>query len=230
MKLESWTAPSPCGEAFEEMAVTFDGARPIRLLILPAWFDEANKLRRLTLDVMRRLDEAGIDSVLPDLPGCNESLAPLDTQTLEGWRAAAQTAAQTFGATHIFAVRAGALIAPDSLPAWHYMPQAGPKLLGAMLRAQTLSEREAGRHISRDELLADGLEQGLTLAGWQLGPDMMRAVNAAEPVMNARTNVIEQSDIGGAGLWLRAEPSHDPDQAHALARIIADALGETAEP
>ena len=66
------------------------------MLILPALFDEANKLRHFTVEVMRRLDAAGIDSFLPDLPGCNESRAPLETQTLTGWREAAEAAAGLF--------------------------------------------------------------------------------------------------------------------------------------
>ena len=49
----------------------------------PALFDEANKLRRRhTVEVIRRLDAAGIDCLLPDLPGCGESLSPLAEQTL----------------------------------------------------------------------------------------------------------------------------------------------------
>ena len=55
----------------EEMLLGFDRGRAVRVLILPAWFDEANKLRRFTVGVMRRLDAAGIDCFLPDLPGCN---------------------------------------------------------------------------------------------------------------------------------------------------------------
>ncbi len=35
---------------------------------------------------------------------------------------------------------------------------------------------------------------------------------------------IAQGDIGGAGLWLRMEPDHDPAQASSLARLIAAEL------
>ena len=31
---------------------------------------------------------------------------------------------------------------------------------------------------------------------------------------------IAQADLGGAGLWLRAEPDHDPAQARALAVLL----------
>ena len=59
--------PTPQGR--EEYAVAFDRGREGRVLVLPAWFDESNKLRRQSIEVMRRLDAAGVDSMLPDLPG-----------------------------------------------------------------------------------------------------------------------------------------------------------------
>ena len=95
------------------------------MLVLPALFDEANKLRRLTVEVMRRLDGAGVDSVLPDLPGCNESRQPLEAQTLDHWREAARAAATHCGATHVLTLRGGALTAPSELPGWAYSPVAG---------------------------------------------------------------------------------------------------------
>jgi len=95
--------PCPGGE---EYALAFDRNRPKRVLVLPAWFDEGNKLRHFTVEVMRRLDGAGVDSFLPDLPGCNESLAPLEQQTLQSWRAEAAEAAWFFSATHVLAIRA----------------------------------------------------------------------------------------------------------------------------
>ncbi|MGN6498040.1 MAG: hypothetical protein ACTHK5_12010, partial [Tsuneonella sp.] len=81
------------------MALAFDRAREHRLMVLPALFDEANKLRRQTIEVMRRLDLSGIDSMLPDLPGCNESLQSLAIQTPTTWREAMAGAATHFGAT-----------------------------------------------------------------------------------------------------------------------------------
>jgi hypothetical protein len=86
------------------------------VLVLPAWFDEGNKLRHFTVEVMRRLDGSGIDTILPDLPGCNESLVPLDAQTLDTWRSAAVAASRRFSATHVLSVRAGAMLSPDALP------------------------------------------------------------------------------------------------------------------
>jgi hypothetical protein len=120
----TWNIPAhDGGSAGEEMLLAFDRGRTARVLICPAWFDEANKLRRFTVEVMRRLDMAGIDSFLPDLPGCNESLVALRNQTLDGWRSGMMAAANALGATHVLAIRAGSLLAPAGLPGWHYAAQ-----------------------------------------------------------------------------------------------------------
>ncbi len=221
----TWNIPTPDGGSpGEELLVSFDRGRPARVLILPAWFDEANKLRRLTVEVMRRLDAAGIDSFLPDLPGCNESLAPLADQTLEGWRRAANIAATSFAATHVLAIRAGALLAPASLPGWHYAAQSGPKLLRGMVRARTIAAREAGISETSDEMLAIGRSEGLTLSGWHLGAAMIAALETAEPTLAPGRHGIAQSELAGPGLWLRAEPAEDAAQADALSAIIIEAL------
>ena len=210
--------PTPAGE---EYAVAFDKSRAHRVLVLPAWFDESNKLRRFTVEVMRRLDGSGIDSFLPDLPGCNESLAPLETQTLESWRTEAAEAAWHFSATHVLAIRAGAMITPDALPGWRYAPAVGSSQLRALLRARVLSSREAGREEDRDTLLAQGRQSGLELAGYRLGAAMITALAEAELPASVSQRDIGQGDLGGAGLWLRAEPDYDPKQADALAVIMA---------
>jgi hypothetical protein len=208
------------------MLLAFDRGRATRVLVLPAWFDEANKLRRFTIEVMRRLDAAGIDSLLPDLGGCNESLAPLPAQTLESWRVQAQAAAHSLGVTHILAIRAGALIAPTGLPGWHYAAQSGPKLLRAMLRARTIAAREAGRFVNAEGLMTQGKADGLTLGGWSLGAGLITALECAEPALAPGQHDIAQNDIGGPGLWLRAEPDGDAAQADALAATIARSIAE----
>lgn len=206
------------------MLVAFDRDRTHRVLVLPAWFDEANKLRRFTIEVMRRLDRAGIDSLLPDLGGCNESLALLSRQTLAGWRVQARAAAETLSVTHVLAIRAGALIAPPDLPGWHYAAQSGPKLLRAMLRARTIAAREAGRFENAGSLMAQGKADGLVLGGWSLGPDLIAALESAEPTHGPGQREIPQTAVGGAGLWLRAEPDDDAAQADALAGLITEEL------
>ena len=84
-------APWPCAGNTEN-ALRFGGDPSSRVLILSALFDEHNKLRRFTIDLMRALEAAGVASVLPDLPGCNESLDPLAEQTISDWREAVSAA------------------------------------------------------------------------------------------------------------------------------------------
>ena len=209
--------PTPQGR--EEYAVAFDRGRGRRVLVLPAWFDESNKLRRQSIEVMRRLDATGVDSMLPDLPGCNESEAPLGEQTLEGWRAAAQAAGGHFRASHVLAIRAGALLAPD-LPGWLYAPLGGAQLLRSMLRARTLAAREAGRDETREGLLELGRRDGLELGGHGLGAAMIVALETADLPAQPGQRTIAQGEVGGGPLWLRAEPDFDAGQADALAALI----------
>jgi len=170
---------------------------------------------------MQRLDSARIASILPDLPGCNESRQPLESQSLDHWRACAGAAAAHFSATHLFTLRAGALLAPQDLPGWSYAPSAGRQVLRSMLRARTIAAREAGRGETIEALQQLGRTEGLELAGWHLGPALFAELEAAAPPPDPVRTVIEQAAVGGSGLWLRAEPDDSPEQADALAETIA---------
>lgn len=212
-----WPCSLAVGTA-EEHALAFDDFRRCRLLIVPALFDEANRMRRFTVEVMRRLDGAGIDCILPDLPGTNESLQPLEQQTPDLWREAMTAAAKHFRASHVLGIRGGALVTPPGLPTWHYAPVKGASQLRTMLRARILSSREAGITESQDELIEQGLAHGIELAGYRLGPEFIRQFQSLAP---AEATVIGQDMLGGSGLWLRAEPGEDRAQADALAAILA---------
>lgn len=220
-----WPCPLPGGRTAEEYALTFDRDRESRLLVVPALFDEANKLRRFTAEVMRRLDGAGIDSVLPDLPGTNESLQPLASQSAEDWRDAIAAAARHFDATHAFGVRGGCLFTPADLPRWHYAPVKGANVLRQMLRARVLASREAGREEDRETLMQAALANGIDLAGYRLGADMVSGLQALEPAQDHRVSEVGQDVLGGAGLWLRAEPGENGEQADALAAVLAMGIG-----
>lgn len=217
-----WPCPAPAGGTRDEMALVFERLGPHRLLVLPAWFDEANKLRRQTVEVMRRLALSDIACILPDLPASNESEAALATLTLADWQEAAEAAAAHFRATHVLAIRAGVILAPPGLPGWAYAPTGGRSTLRGMLRARTIAAKEAGRAERVEDLVEIGRRKGIELAGWHLGADMFRALETAEP--SDRLALVEQADLGGGGLWLRAEPGEAPEQADALAAIIAVGL------
>lgn len=224
MKVESYPCPLPGGAAASELAVVFDQGRKHRILIAPALFDEANRLRRLTVETMRRLDGAGFDSFLPDLPGCNESERDLGTIEPEDWRMALDAAARHFGATHVFALRGGGLVIPDKLPGWHFAPVRGASLIKTLLRARIIGSREAGREEDAAQLMEAGRENGIELAGYSLSAEMLRQLDQAVPSKRPGLTQIDQETIGGSALWLRAEPDEDPGQADALAAVVAVAL------
>lgn len=220
-----WPAPLPNGGVSGEMALTFNRARERRLLVVPPLFEEHNKLRRQLVAIMRKLDCAGFDAVLPDLPGLNESGEPLERQTLSSWRHAIDVAATHFGATHVFAIRSAALLLPERLPAAIHAPHKGAQLLRAMVRARTIAAREAGREERAADLLQTGREAGLDLSGWSLGPQMIRDLEEADFRSLETDRMIDPGEIGGAPLWLRAEPGEDASQAAALAEIVVTFTG-----
>lgn len=210
--------PLPDGGSAGEYALTFDRGRDKRLLIVPALFDEANRMRRFTVEVMRRLDSAGIDSVLPDLPGCNESLQPLEAQTPSSWRDAMTSVARHFGTTHVLGIRGGGLLTPEGLPTWHYAPTKAASILRQLIRSRILTAREAGISENQEGLMETGLAQGLELSGFRLGATFLREFQTLTPLAGAAE--IAQDTIGGGGLWLRAEPDEDRQQADALAAVL----------
>lgn len=215
MRLLGWTAPG----GSEELVVCEGPTNASAcLLILPAWFDEANKTRRFTRDVMRHLADAGVASALPDLPGCNESLAPFHNQSLATWRAAAAAAAGQLGATHVLTMRAAVALAP-TLPGWAYAPVAGKSVLRSLLRARMLSAREAGRDETSEALLAEGRLAGLELAGYDFGAQLVSQL-ADHDFSPGTLTEVPQALLGGPGLWLRAEPDTDEAQAAKLADIL----------
>lgn len=213
-----WPCPLPGGSLSREYALAFDKGRSQCLMIVPALFDEGNRMRRFCADVMRRLDASGIDCVLPDFPGTNESLVPLDHCDTADWADAMEAAARHFAATHVLAVRGGAVFTPTGLPGWHYAPAKPPAILRQLLRARVIASREAGIEESRETLEAAARSDGIELAGYRIGADFYRQFESMKTPQGP--SVIQQTDIGGSGLWLRAEPGEDRQQADALAAIL----------
>lgn len=224
MKFQLYPCPLPGGHQAEELALCFDAARQHRLLIIPALFGEANKLRRFTVEVMRRLDGAGFDCFLPDLPGCNESVQDLALLEPEDWATAIHAASRHFGATAVLAIRGGALLIPPQLSGWAYAPVTGASMLKTMLRARIIAARESGVTEKVEALMAQGLEHGLDLAGYLMSSEMLRQLESLRPVRRSGIAEIDQDAIDGSPLWLRAEPDENPAQADALAAIVAMSL------
>lgn len=217
----AWLAPDHGGKSREEAALVFDQGRDYRLLLIPPLFDEANKFRRQLAEIMYRLDLSGIDCILPDLPGTNESLFKQDDLTLPMLRDAVESACEHFRVTHWFSVRNGALFAPGHLPGWRYAPIAGKNSVRSLLRARSLASQESGTSETMTELQDIAANQGITAAGWSLGSEMYSTLSS-EPLPGHDFAIdIDHDTVGGTPLWLRAEPDEDPEQADALAAVLA---------
>ncbi|MCG6119680.1 MAG: hypothetical protein MEP44_03445 [Blastomonas sp.] len=216
----------------DELCLSFGPDDAPKLLILPPLFDEANRVRHLMVECARALADLGVASLLPDLPGCNESPAPLETASLSLWQAALITCAEQLGpVSHVASLRGGALLddALGDLPRWRLAPVKGGQLLRTMLRTRIASDREAGVTSSSEALMDTARTQGIELAGNSLSPCMIRELDAAAPSEGGAIRLMRFADdpldadgrITGAPLWLRAEPAHDPAMAQAMAPDIA---------
>ena len=212
-----WPCPIASGGHGEEHAFALDRGRAVRVLVIPALFDEANRLRRFAVETLRALDGRGIDSVLIDLPGCNESPRPLSALALTDWQAAVAAASAHFRATHLLALRGGALAVPpaNTLPLMMLAPVNGAAVVRQMLRARVLSSREAGREERSEALLAQARATGITLSGHDLSARMVTGLEAAEAPAGTR------APSQGPGPWLRAEPGEDRVQSEGLAACVA---------
>jgi hypothetical protein len=202
------------------------------LLILPPLFDEANRVRHLMVETARALATNGIASLMPDLPGCNESQALLENASLSLWQAALIACGDQLGpVSHVASLRGGALLdeALGDLPRWRLAPVKGGQLLRTMLRTRIASDREAGMTSTSEALMEAARSQGIELAGNILSPCMIRELDAAAPSQAHAVRLVRFADdpleadarIVGAPLWLRAEPAHDPAMAGSIAADLA---------
>jgi hypothetical protein len=208
----------------EEQVLGFGDMNATRkILIIPPLFDEMNRVRRMLVVAMRNLAARGVASFLPDLPGCNESLALMPEQDLECWRSAMILAAEQVGATHIAAIRGGALIddgLPD-LPHWRLAPVKGASLIKTMMRTRMAGDKEAGVTTCMDDLMAEARSARVELSGYLLNLKMVEQLTAAEPVALPNVHTVNLGDgpdmITGSALWLRADPQDDSAMSAAIA-------------
>jgi hypothetical protein len=194
------------------------------VLIVPPLFDEMNRARAMLVAAMRDLAAAGVAAVLPDLPGCGESVQPFAAQSLNAWRGAMAAAARHFGASHVLALRGGALVAPPALPGWALAPLDGDAVLRPLLRAASLAARAQGEDASVAALLDQGRTQGMVLGGYPCGAALIAGLQGAR-MQGEGLRVLAVTDLGASGPapWLRQEPAPAPALAAALAaRVVQD--------
>jgi len=209
-----------------QLRIAPGGAPRATIVIVLPLFEEANRTRRTLVLAMRALAADGFAAVLPDLPGQNESLAPLADVDLERWQdALAEVVATIDGPAIVASVRGGALIDHRAKAAawWRLAPAGGASLLRTLLRARVAADREAGMTSSLESLQATAQSEALLLAGNALSPAMVAQLGRAEvqPVEPLRSIGLGADGIAGTPLWLRAEPGEDAAMAAAIAADIA---------
>ncbi|HEV7340785.1 MAG TPA: hypothetical protein VGN68_04060 [Sphingopyxis sp.] len=209
------------------LRITPTGTPRATILFVPPLFDEANRTRRTLVLAMRTLAADGFATLLPDLPGQNESLVPLEQADLASWQNALADAAATIdGPLIIASLRGGALIDHHAKAAawWRLAPAGGAALLRTLMRARVAADRESGVTSSLDSLQTEAATAPLLLAGNKLSPVMIAQLGSAEiqPVAPLRTVTLGSGAdaIVGTPLWLRAEPGEYAAMAKAIAADI----------
>jgi hypothetical protein len=192
-----------------EAVLRFGQDLPVTLAVLPALFEEANRMRRFTVSVMRRLAERGIGTALPDFPGMGESLTPLASVCLADWHDFARDFARHYPASIAF--RGGCLLDTPFAHRWRLAPERGERLLRDMVRATAM-----GAGANAGEIDATARRDGARLAGSVFSAGLYNDLQAAVQVPDAFVSSVE-----GPKLWRLAEPGDDPAYAAAVADDIA---------
>jgi hypothetical protein len=194
------------------------------VLIVPPLFDEANRMRRTLALMMRALSALGTQSLLPDLPGQNDSLIATEAVALSDWRTAlAAVAAREAAPVLVASWRGGALIdeaVADAIGWWRMAPVAGAGIVKAMIRTRIAGDKESGRQSGAEVIRASAAQGPVELAGNFLSAAMLDALDAAVPAPVEPLRLVAPADFGGSALWLRAEPGEDAAMAQAMAADI----------
>ena len=193
-------------------------------LILPPLFEEANRTRFFLVEIMRGMAALGIASILPDLPGTNDSpIATVDAR-FGDWKEAITTLPAPLLTVSL---RGGALL--DGFAAtefhWRLAPETGARLLRDMVRATAMT---AG--VKAAALEATARTEPTALAGNMVHHTLFSALEGAVPTDTGMIRTVRLEDdagdadarVTGTPLWRRAEPGHDADLAAAAVTDIAD--------
>lgn len=208
------------------------GNRP-KLLVLQPLFEEANRTRRLLAGVMRALADAGLDGVLPDLPGMGDSLTPLSAVDVQDWRDALAAFAAVLDTPFVtLAVRGGALIddVPGAAGHLRLAPVDGTSIIRNLFRTRLAADREDAASADMAALELQAANTPIELGGNRLGPALVAGLrDTALPLVSPLRTLRLESDpapadakLAAAPLWRRAEPGDDPALARSLASEAID--------
>jgi hypothetical protein len=208
----------------EEHYLRFGEGASVTLLVLPALFEEANRMRRFTASLMRALADRGIGTILPDLPGTGESLHEIGVVSFGDWQDAVTAVAETASKPlRTISIRGGALLDDKTNAGWRLAPESGGRLLRDMVRATALSQ-----DISATELDRLSRSAPTRLAGNVITPELYTHLADASPISGNYRIARLQDDLAecdvtlsGSKLWRAAEPGQDAALVVAAATDIA---------
>jgi pimeloyl-ACP methyl ester carboxylesterase len=206
----------------EESILRIGAADAPAVILIPALFEELNRTRALMAGMMRHLAARGFACWLPDLPGTNESVRPLEKCDWPAWQDAARNAAAYVARASgrppaIAAMRGGCLLDDvNGLCHWRFAPAEGVSL---------------ARDMERSSLIAAQDQTGdlLDLAGYPVSRPLLEAVRSAvaSPVSPLRVVRLESdraeadAKLDGPAIWRRSEPSSAPELVQALGDDLA---------
>jgi hypothetical protein len=185
-------------------------------MIIPPLFEEANRTRKLIVDMMRALEMLGIGSILIDLPGNGESLIPISELSFSDLCSAASAGCEEFKPSIVASMRGGALFDHTcTVPGrWRFAQETGARIV---------------RDIKRTQLATSVAGEADVFAGQRINPAFVEALAGTTPAPFAILRTVRlasdaadaDAKITGSPLWRRAEPSEDKAMAHALATDLA---------
>lgn len=203
------------------------------VLLVPPLFEELNRCRALLAGVMRGLAEAGLQAVLPDLPGTGESARDLEDVAWDDWTGALGLLSFDLKARsqvpYLASFRGGALIEEqaDVTGHWRFAPTLGSALTRDLIRAKqaTLPDKPKAETIEATARLGTSEFAGYAIPASIFG----QLADAQFPEVDQLRTLRLRSDpadadlkLDGKPLWRQAEPGNDPVLAARLASDIAD--------
>ncbi len=197
---------------------------PIQIIFIPPLFEEANRMRRTLVDVMRGLGALGFGATLPDLPATGESAMAYRSTSLDDWQSAlialAASVSRPEGILLTAAFRGGVLLDHGLSVAgrWRLTEERGERLL-----------RDLSRMVLSRSFRIKG-DDPFDESGYALPDDFKRALDAAVPQPAANTRAVRLANdpkdadarIAGSPLWRRSEPGEDAELTQAIVDDIAE--------
>lgn len=194
----------------------------IQVLILPPFFEDANRFRQIIVAIMRSLSDLGIGSGLLDLPGAGESLVDTANVMIDDWRGALGAATGMLwqpGQPRLVASFRGAALIDDAAQAehlWRFAPETGQRLVRDLRRTQLTSSSDAlkcGYEKVAGNVVQTAFLDALAMCTPAPAPSV-RTVRLATDAADA------DAKVPGAAIWRRSEPGDDPALRAALTEDI----------